>query len=76
MWKGFREFAVRGDVVDLAVAVRIGGAFRKTGAPFVSDILMPSIVTSSISIARRSSGERGKGISAYCAVEPDGERAR
>jgi large conductance mechanosensitive channel len=43
MWKAFREFAIRGDVVDLAVAVVIGGAFGKIVGSFVADILMPPI---------------------------------
>jgi large conductance mechanosensitive channel len=41
--KEFKAFAMRGNVVDLAVAVIIGGAFGKIVASFVSDILMPPI---------------------------------
>jgi large conductance mechanosensitive channel len=41
--KEFKEFAVKGNVVDLAVAVIIGGAFGKIVASFVSDVLMPPI---------------------------------
>ena len=43
MMKEFRDFAVRGNVVDLAVAVIIGGAFGKIVASFVADIVMPLI---------------------------------
>ena len=43
MLKEFREFAVRGNVVDLAVAVIIGGAFGKIVTSLVSDVLMPPI---------------------------------
>jgi large conductance mechanosensitive channel len=43
MLKEFRDFAMRGNVVDLAVAVIIGGAFGKIVSSFVSDILMPPI---------------------------------
>ena len=43
MLKEFREFAIRGDVVDLAVAVVIGGAFGKIVSSFVADILMPPV---------------------------------
>ena len=43
MWKEFREFAIRGDVVDLAVAVIIGAAFGKIVTSFVGDILMPPV---------------------------------
>jgi large conductance mechanosensitive channel len=43
MLKEFKEFAVRGNVVDLAVGIIIGGAFGKIISSFVSDILMPPI---------------------------------
>lgn len=43
MLKEFREFAIRGNVMDLAVAVIIGGAFGKIITSFVDDILMPLI---------------------------------
>jgi large conductance mechanosensitive channel len=39
----FKEFAVRGNVVDLAVGVIIGGAFGKIVASFVADVVMPPI---------------------------------
>src|ERR1041385_2251573 len=41
--KEFKEFAMRGDVVDLAVGVIIGGAFGKIVTSMVNDILMPPI---------------------------------
>jgi large conductance mechanosensitive channel len=43
MLKEFRDFVVRGNVLDLAVAVIIGGAFGKIVTSFVNDILMPPI---------------------------------
>jgi large conductance mechanosensitive channel len=43
MWKEFREFIKRGNVVDLAVAVVIGAAFGKIVTAFVDGILMPPI---------------------------------
>jgi len=43
MLKEFRDFAMRGNVLDLAVAVIIGGAFGKIIASLVNDILMPLI---------------------------------
>jgi large conductance mechanosensitive channel len=43
MLKEFRDFAIRGNVIDLAVAVIIGGAFGKIVTSFVNDILMPPI---------------------------------
>jgi len=41
--KEFKEFAVKGNVTDLAVAVIIGGAFGKIVSSFVNDIVMPPI---------------------------------
>jgi len=43
MLKDFREFAVKGNVIDLAVAVIIGGAFGKIVDSLVKDIIMPVI---------------------------------
>ena len=43
MLKEFREFAIRGNVMDLAVAVIIGGAFGKIVTSLVDDIIMPLI---------------------------------
>jgi len=39
----FKEFAMRGNVVDLAVGIVIGGAFGKIVSSFVGDVLMPPI---------------------------------
>lgn len=41
--KEFREFAVKGNVVDMAVGVIIGGAFGKIVSSLVSDVVMPPI---------------------------------
>jgi large conductance mechanosensitive channel len=41
--KEFREFAIKGNVVDLAVGVIIGAAFGKIVASLVEDIVMPAI---------------------------------
>lgn len=43
MFKEFKEFAVKGNVVDLAVGVVIGGAFGKIVTSMVNDIIMPII---------------------------------
>jgi large conductance mechanosensitive channel len=43
MLKEFKEFAMRGNVLDLAVAVIIGGAFGKIITSLVADVLMPLI---------------------------------
>ena len=41
MLKEFKDFAMRGNVIDLAIGVVIGAAFGKIITSFVSDILMP-----------------------------------
>lgn len=41
--KEFKEFALRGNVVDLAVGVIIGGAFGKLTSSLVSDVIMPPL---------------------------------
>jgi len=43
MLKEFREFVMRGNVLDLAIGVIIGGAFGKIVGSLVNDILMPII---------------------------------
>ena len=43
MLREFKEFAMRGNVIDLAIAVIIGGAFGKIITSFVEDVLMPPI---------------------------------
>lgn len=53
MWKEFKEFAVKGNVIDLAVGVIIGGAFGAIVTSLVNDIIMPliSIVTGKINFS-------------------------
>ncbi len=41
MFKEFKEFAVRGNVVDMAEGIIIGGTFRTIVSSLVNDILMP-----------------------------------
>ncbi len=43
MLKEFKEFAMRGNVIDLAIGVIIGGAFGKITTSLVNDIIMPPI---------------------------------
>ena len=43
LFREFKEFAMRGNVVDLAVGIIIGGAFGKIVSSLVSDVLMPPI---------------------------------
>ena len=41
--KEFKDFAVRGNVIDMAVGIIIGGAFGKIVSSFVTDVVMPPI---------------------------------
>jgi large conductance mechanosensitive channel len=43
MIKEFKEFAVKGNVVDMAVGIIIGAAFGKIVSSFVADVIMPPI---------------------------------
>lgn len=43
MWKEFKTFAVKGNVIDLAIGVIIGGAFSKIVSSLVNDIIMPIV---------------------------------
>lgn len=43
MWEEFKKFAFQGNVVDLAVAVMIGGAFGKIVTSLVENLMMPLI---------------------------------
>lgn len=45
MMQEFKEFAVKGNVMDLAVGVVIGGAFGKIVSSFVADVVMPLVGT-------------------------------
>jgi large conductance mechanosensitive channel len=43
MMSEFKEFAMKGNVVDLAVGIVVGGAFGKIVTSFVNDIIMPPV---------------------------------
>ena len=43
MFKEFKEFASRGNVMDLAIGIIIGGAFQKIVTSLVNDMIMPAI---------------------------------
>ena len=53
VWKEFKEFAFKGNVIDMAVGVMIGGAFGKIVTSLVNDIFMPllSLLTGGVSFA-------------------------
>jgi len=52
--KEFKEFAVKGNVVDLAIAVIIGGAFGKIVSSLVDDIITPALLTPALKAANLS----------------------
>ncbi|WP_374165319.1 large-conductance mechanosensitive channel protein MscL [Arcticibacter sp. MXS-1] len=52
--KEFKEFAVKGNVIELAVAVIIGGAFGKIVSSLVDDIITPAILTPALKAANLS----------------------
>lgn len=66
MWKDFKEFALKGNVIDLAVAVVIGGAFGKIVTSLVNDIVMPIVafLTSGVNFTEMAY-KNGKVIIAY-----------
>ena len=43
MWSEFKKFAMKGNVIDLAVGVVIGGAFGKIVSSLVDDLIMPLV---------------------------------
>ncbi|SMC78768.1 large-conductance mechanosensitive channel protein MscL [Moheibacter sediminis] len=51
MLKEFKEFAMRGNVIDLAVGVVIGGAFGKIVTSLVDDVITPAILTPALNAA-------------------------
>lgn len=50
-WSDFQKFIMRGNVLDLAVAVIIGGAFGKIVESFVGDIITPAILNPALEAA-------------------------
>ncbi|MCR5311378.1 MAG: large conductance mechanosensitive channel protein MscL [Lachnospiraceae bacterium] len=55
MWKDFKAFIARGNVMDMAVGVIIGGAFGKIVTSLVNDILMPvlGLITGGINFSEQ-----------------------
>ncbi len=75
IWKEFKEFAFKGNVIDLAVGVMIGGAFGKIVTSLVNDLFMPllSIVTGSMGdLAARFVALDGKEYLSLAAVQEAG----
>jgi large conductance mechanosensitive channel len=72
--KEFREFAVKGNVVDLAVGVIIGGAFGKIVTSLVNDIVMPliTLVTGDMSFENMFIALDGKSYETLSAAQEAG----
>jgi large conductance mechanosensitive channel len=51
MLKEFKAFAIKGNVVDLAIGVVIGGAFNKIISSLVEDIITPAVLTPALKAA-------------------------
>ena len=53
MWKDFKAFAMKGNLIDMSIGVIIGGAFGKIVTSLVSDIIMPilGMITSGINFS-------------------------
>ncbi|HNY55508.1 MAG TPA: large conductance mechanosensitive channel protein MscL [Chitinophagales bacterium] len=54
MLKEFKEFAMKGNVVDLAVGVIIGGAFGKIISSFIDDVITPLLLSPALKAANLS----------------------
>ena len=52
--KEFKEFAMRGNVIDLAIRVIIGGAFGKIVSSFIEDVLTPLLLKPALDAAKLS----------------------
>ena len=64
--KEFKEFAIKGNVIDLAVGVIIGAAFGKIVSSFVSDVVMPPL-------GLLTSGVDFKDLAVTLSMGPDGK---
>lgn len=76
MMKEFRDFAVRGNVVDMAVGVVIGGAFGKIISSLVENVIMPPIgmIMGGVDFSNRFI-QSGKNTSGYTGGSQRNERA-
>ena len=74
MWKEFKTFIMRGNVLDLAIGVIIGGAFGAIVSSLVNDILMPTIglLLGKINFSNLFIDLSGKGYTALDAARKEG----
>ena len=52
MWKEFKAFAVRGNVIDLAIGVIIGAAFGKIVGSLIDDVITPMLLKPALDAAQ------------------------
>jgi large conductance mechanosensitive channel len=74
MLKEFKDFIMRGNVLDLAIAVIIGGAFGKIVSSVVNDILMPPIglILGNVDFSNLFLDMSGKGYSSLAEAQQAG----
>jgi large conductance mechanosensitive channel len=74
MLKEFKDFAVRGNVIDMAVGVVIGAAFGKIVSSFVKDIIMPPVglLTGGMDFSDKFFDLSGKGYATLAEAEAAG----
>ncbi len=74
MFKDFKEFALRGNVIDMAVGVVIGAAFGKIVSALVQDILMPplGLLIGKMDFAERFIGLSGQAYPSLAAAKAAG----
>lgn len=67
MWKEFKEFAMKGNVLDLAIGVIIGGAFGKIVTSLVNDVIMPlvSLLLGKVDLSKMAYPIAGKTMLKY-----------
>ena len=77
MWKEFKEFAMKGNVLDLAIAVVIGAAFGAIVTSLVNDVIMPIIgqVTGNVDFANLYINLSGQNYASYKAAKDAGAAA-
>ena len=74
MLKEFKEFALRGNVMDMAIGIILGGAFGKIVASFVKDVLMPplGLLLGNVDFANLFLDLSGKGYASLAAAREAG----
>lgn len=74
MWKEFRDFAIKGNILDLAIGVIIGGAFGKVTTSLVNDILMPPIgmIVGRVDFSNLYVSLNGESYASFAAAKAEG----